>query len=122
MAVRTVSRGLASESASCCFSWALSGLSVCCSRPCAVAREASASWTAWRAESEIDAREHLALVDVLALLDEQLRERPLVWKLAATSPAEATLPLAETEVMTTPRCTVAVRVAALEALDEPSVL
>ena len=47
---------------------------------------------------------------------------PLVWKLAATSPAEATLPLAETDVMTTPRCTVAVRVAALAALDEPSVL
>jgi hypothetical protein len=32
------------------------------------------------------------------------------------------LPLAETEVRTTPRCTVAVRVAALDALGDPSVL
>ena len=47
---------------------------------------------------------------------------PPVWKLAATSPAEATLPLAVTEVMTTPRWTVAVRVAALADPDEPSVL
>ena len=83
-----------------------------------MARPASASWTDWRAESESMRASTWPLVTCWPCLTSSAVSVPPVWKLAATSPAEATLPLADTEVVTTPRCTVAVRVAALAVLEE----
>ena len=120
VALCTLCAAAASETASCAFSCAFKGLSVCCRRPCAVASPACASCTDWRAESESTRASTWPLVTCWPCLTSNAVSVPLVWKLAATSPAEATLPLAETEVVTTPRCTVAVRVAALAEPEEPS--
>ena len=121
VALCTLCAAAASETAICAFSWSLSGLIVCCSRPFALARPPPLPGRTGAPRANPRARapgpRHM-----LALLDQQRRQRPAVWKLTETSPAEATLPLADTEVVTTPRCTVAVRVAALAALDEASLV
>ena len=76
VAVCTLCAAAASETASCAFSCAFNGLSVCCRRPFAVARPASRLLHGLARRERVHAGQHLALGHVLALLDEQRGQRP----------------------------------------------